>query len=376
MAAIRSARRICEKGPKRGRRRSNGGSEKIAANKIAAQYLRSQYYRSQQKRPTLAHIENHPHSVLAQSANLFQTDASMSQDTNSGIGKTKQEEPARVPNPIPIQSSREAPTRSDHPPQENMSQEETLLAKVYGAPFTELPRDLYIPPDALEIFIEAFEGPLDLLLYLIKRQNLNILDIPIAEVTRQYMKYVEMMKELRLELAAEYLVMAAMLAEIKSRMLLPQPKMEEEEDPRAELVRRLQEYERFKIAAQKIDALPRLGRDVFEANVELPGIEIRKIHPEVDFQEILRAFRGILARAEMLSHHQVRLEPLSIRERMANILAILQTDKPTEFNVLFKLNEGRPGIVIALLAILELIKEALIELIQTDSYGRIYVRRL
>nr|VFK44391.1 MAG: segregation and condensation protein A [Candidatus Kentron sp. TC]VFK60104.1 MAG: segregation and condensation protein A [Candidatus Kentron sp. TC] len=267
-------------------------------------------------------------------------------------------------------------TDSNHSPQEHVSQEETSFAKVYGAPFTELPRDLYIPPDALEVFLEAFEGPLDLLLYLIKRQNLNILDIPIAEVTRQYMKYVEIMKELRLELAAEYLVMAAMLAEIKSRMLLPQPKIEEEEDPRAELVRRLQEYERFKVAAQKIDALPRLGRDVFETNVELPGIQVKKLHPEVDLREVLRVFQEVLARAEMRSHHRVRLEALSIRERMANVLATLQTDKPTEFKILLKSREGRPGIVIALLAILELIKEALIELIQTDSYGRIYVRRL
>nr|VFK57583.1 MAG: condensin subunit ScpA [Candidatus Kentron sp. TUN]VFK66152.1 MAG: condensin subunit ScpA [Candidatus Kentron sp. TUN] len=261
--------------------------------------------------------------------------------------------------------------------QENTSQEETSFAKIYGTPFTELPQDLYIPPDALEIFLEAFEGPLDLLLYLIKRQNLDILDIPIAEVTRQYMKYVEIMKELRLELAAEYLVMAAMLAEIKSRMLLPQPKIEkEEEDPRAELVRRLQEYERFKTAAKEIDALPRLGRDTFDTNTELPGIRVKKISPEVDLGEILRVFKEMLARAEMLSHHQVRLEPLSIRERMANILVMLQTDKFTEFGVLFKLNEGRPGIVVALLALLELIKEALIELVQTDPYGQIYVKRL
>nr|VFK63313.1 MAG: condensin subunit ScpA [Candidatus Kentron sp. TUN] len=261
--------------------------------------------------------------------------------------------------------------------QENTSQEETSFAKIYGTPFTELPQDLYIPPDALEIFLEAFEGPLDLLLYLIKRQNLDILDIPIAEVTRQYMKYVEIMKELRLELAAEYLVMAAMLAEIKSRMLLPQPKIEkEEEDPRAELVRRLQEYERFKTAAKEIDALPRLGRDTFDTNTELPGIRVKKISPEVDLGEILRVFKEMLARAEMLSHHQVRLEPLSIRERMANILVTLQTDKFTEFGVLFKLNEGRPGIVVALLALLELIKEALVELVQTDPYGQIYVKRL
>nr|VFK39752.1 MAG: condensin subunit ScpA [Candidatus Kentron sp. SD]VFK46348.1 MAG: condensin subunit ScpA [Candidatus Kentron sp. SD]VFK78419.1 MAG: condensin subunit ScpA [Candidatus Kentron sp. SD] len=265
---------------------------------------------------------------------------------------------------------------SDPYPQEDTYQEEIPFAKVYGAPFTELPRDLYIPPDALEIFLEAFEGPLDLLLYLIKRQNLNILDIPIAEVTRQYMRYVSLMKELRLELAAEYLVMAAMLAEIKSRMLLPKPKIEEEEDPRAELVRRLQEYERFKTVAEEIDALPRLGRDTFEINIELPGIRVKKIHPEVKLEEITRALHEMLARAEMRSHHRVRLESLSIQERMANILAMLQVDEFTEFNVFSKLKEGRPGIVVALLALLELIREALVELVQTDPYGRIYVKRL
>jgi len=267
-------------------------------------------------------------------------------------------------------------TNPDYPHQEELSQEEIPFAKVYGAPFTELPRDLYIPPDALEVFLEAFEGPLDLLLYLIKRQNLDILDIPIAEVTRQYMKYVEIMKKLHLELAAEYLVMAAMLAEIKSRMLLPQPKIEEEEDPRAELVRRLQEYERFKTAAFDIDALPRLGRDIFEINTEFPGIQIKKIHPEVELGEVLRVFHEMLARAEMRSHHRVRLEPLSVRERMSNILATLQVDKSTEIKALFKLNEGRRGIVVALLALLELIREALVELVQTDSFGRIYVKRL
>nr|VFJ89399.1 MAG: condensin subunit ScpA [Candidatus Kentron sp. LFY] len=261
------------------------------------------------------------------------------------------------------------------PSQGEPSQETLPIARVYGTPFTELPRDLYIPPDALEIFLETFEGPLDLLLYLIKRQNLNILDIPIAEVTRQYMGYVAVMKELRLELAAEYLVMAAMLAEIKSRMLLPQPKIEEEEDPRAELVRRLQEYERFKVAAQGIDALPRLGRDVFETNVELTGVRVRKIHPEVDLGEVLRAFRDMLARAELRSHHRVRLSPLSVRERMADILGLLQADRFTEIEVLFKLHEGRPGVVVALLALLELIKEALVELVQSEPYGRIYVKR-
>nr|VFJ47266.1 MAG: condensin subunit ScpA [Candidatus Kentron sp. FW]VFJ49229.1 MAG: condensin subunit ScpA [Candidatus Kentron sp. FW] len=277
---------------------------------------------------------------------------------------------------MPTYFPNQAPNQ-DHPSQkEDLPQEELSFAKVYGTPLTQLPRDLYIPPDALEIFLEAFEGPLDLLLYLIKRQNLDILDIPIAEVTRQYMKYVELMKELRLELAAEYLVMAAMLAEIKSRMLLPQPKIEEEEDPRAELVRRLQEYERFKRAAQEIDVLSRLGRDVFEINPELQEIQVKKIHPEINLEEILRVFHEMLVRSKMLSHHQVRLEPLSIRRRMANILAMLQADNPKEFSVLFDSKEGRPGIVVALLALLELIREALVELVQVDPYGRIYVKRL
>ncbi|MBT8420538.1 MAG: segregation/condensation protein A [Gammaproteobacteria bacterium] len=266
----------------------------------------------------------------------------------------------------------------EHPPQVDESiGQEIPIAVVQGTPFTKLPRDLYIPPDALEVFLETFEGPLDLLLYLIKRQNLDILDIPIAEITHQYVKYVEIMKELRLELAAEYLVMAAILAEIKSRMLLPQPKAEEEEDdPRAELIRRLQEYERFKVAAREIDALPRTGRELFEASAELPAIPIKKIHPKVGLPEILSAFHEVLARAEMFSHHRIHLEPLSVRERMANILIVLPANEFTEFNALFRPDEGRRGVVVALLALLELIKESLVELVQSASYGRIQVRRL
>jgi len=255
-------------------------------------------------------------------------------------------------------------------------QQEMPFAIVQGQAITELPRDLYIPPDALEVFLEAFEGPLDLLLYMIKRQNLDILDIPIAEITHQYMEYVELMKEMRLELAAEYLVMAAMLAEIKSRMLLPRPSAEsEEEDPRAELVRRLQEYERFKKAAEDINALTQLNRDVFPVAVEPPPKSgVVRLDPKVDLPEVLMAFREVLARAEMFSHHHVLMEPLSVRERMSSILSVVNDKKFTEFVALFTPEEGRRGVVVTLLAILELLKESLIEMIQTETYGPIYVK--
>lgn len=264
------------------------------------------------------------------------------------------------------------------PPREKESpQEQVPIAIVQGAPFTELPRDLYIPPDALEVFLETFEGPLDLLLYLIKRQNLDILDIPIAEITRQYMHYVSLMKEFRLELAAEYLVMAAILAEIKSRMLLPRvTEEEEEEDPRAELVRRLQEYERFRIAARELDALPRVGREIFEANAAPPAVPVQKTYPKVSLEEIAQAFQEVLARADMFSHHLIRAEPLSVRERMANILTLLQSSELLEFMALFEPGEGRLGVVVALLALLELVRESLVELVQSTSYGRIQVRLL
>ena len=264
---------------------------------------------------------------------------------------------------------------STEPQIENPQQHEMPFAIVQGQPITELPHDLYIPPDALEIFLEAFEGPLDLLLYMIKRQNLDILDIPIAEITHQYMEYVELMKEIRLELAAEYLVMAAMLAEIKSRMLLPRSAGEaEEEDPRAELVRRLQEYERFKKAAENIDALTQLNRDVFPVAIEAPKNRVVRLDPKVDLPEIMMAFREVLARAEMFSHHHVFMEPLSVRERMSSILSVVNDKKFTEFVALFTPEEGRRGVVVTLLAILELLKESLIEMIQTETYGPIYVK--
>lgn len=250
------------------------------------------------------------------------------------------------------------------------------VAVVLGSPLIELPKDLYIPPDALEVFLDAFEGPLDLLLYLIKRQNLDILDIPIAEITRQYMAYVEVMKGLRLELAAEYLVMAAMLAEIKSRMLLPRPASAdgEDEDPRAELIRRLQEYERFKKAAEDLDTLPRLERDLFPVRIERPVHRGPRPQPTVNLHELLLALKDVLARAEMFSHHHVQLEPLSVRERMSDVLSAVGTDKFTAFATLFKPEEGRLGVVVTFLAMLELIKESLIEIIQTEVYGPIYLR--
>ncbi len=253
-------------------------------------------------------------------------------------------------------------------------QEEMPFAIVHGEPLTTPPQDLYIPPDALEVFLEAFEGPLDLLLYLIKRQNLDVLDIPIAEITRQYVEYVEIMKELKLELAAEYLVMAAMLAEIKSRMLLPRPVEEgEEEDPRAELVRRLQEYERFKKAAEDIDELPRVGRDVHVIEVEPPELKHEKPLPEVQLKELLLAFSEVLRRADMFTHHHIQREALSVRERMSNVLAKLQENTFTEFGSLFSPEEGRMGVVVTLLAVLELLKGHLIELVQAEPYAPIHL---
>ena len=226
------------------------------------------------------------------------------------------------------------------------------------------------------MFLEAFEGPLDLLLYLIKRQNLDILDIPIAEITRQYIRYVELMKELRLELAAEYLVMAAMLAEIKSRILLPRPEHEEGEDgdPRAELIRRLQEYERYKRAAEDMDALPQVGRDVFEVRSEAPFVDNERPAPKVSVEELVYALLDVMRRAEMYSHHHVMLEPLSIRERMSDVLEVLKADSYTDFRSLFRVEQGRRGVVVTLLAVLELIREALIEIEQNEPYGPIHVR--
>lgn len=256
-------------------------------------------------------------------------------------------------------------------------QQEMPFAIVEGAAITELPRDLYIPPQALEVFLEAFEGPLDLLLYLIKKQNLDVLNIPIAEITRQYMVYVDLMKDLRLELAAEYLVMAAMLAEIKSRMLLPRPAAEEGEegdDPRAELIRRLQEYERYKQAAQNIDELPQLGRDALEVIAPAPFVEIRRLAPSVSMDDLLHALKDVFARASLFAHHQVKSETLSVRERMSDILTRVKAGAFVDFCELFTVEEGRRGAVVTLLALLELVKEALVELVQAKEFGPIHVR--
>lgn len=255
-------------------------------------------------------------------------------------------------------------------------QGEMPFAMVQGAPFTEMPKDLYIPPHALEVILEAFEGPLDLLLWLIKRQNLDILNIPIAEITRQYVEYVELMTEMELELAAEYLVMAAVLAEIKSRLLLPRPPSVEgeEDDPRAELVRRLQEYERFKQAAEDIDELPRLGRDVFSGAAEVTERHATRPQPTVDLRELLLAMSEVIKRTEMFAHHHIQRETLSVRQRMSEVLERLSAERFTEFPTLFRLEEGRRGLVVTLIAVLELLKQSMIELIQTEAFATIHVK--
>ena len=255
-------------------------------------------------------------------------------------------------------------------------QGEMPFAVVDGEPVTQLPQDLYIPPYALQVFLEAFEGPLDLLLYLIRRQNLDILDIPIAEITRQYVQYIELMKELQLELAGEYLLMAAMLAEIKSRMLLPRPQAQEEEedDPRAELVRRLQEYERFKKAAEDLSALPRLERDVFVASVEAPERKVVTKLPDVTLKELLLAFHDVLKRAEMFSKLHVQREPLSVRQRMSEILLRVKANAFSSFSDLFDPEEGRMGVAVTFIAILELLRESAIEVAQAEAFAPLHVR--
>ncbi|MDQ5911718.1 MAG: Segregation/condensation protein [Pseudomonadota bacterium] len=252
-----------------------------------------------------------------------------------------------------------------------------MISKVGGQPWTQIPQDLYIPPDALEVFLEAFEGPLDLLLYLIRRQNLNILDIPIAEVTRQYMEYLTLMQNMRLELAAEYLLMAAWLAEIKSRLLLPRPAQAEAEelDPRAELVRRLQEYERFQQAAQRLDALPRLERDVFAAQAAPVERSTQREPPPVNLADLLNALRDVMTRAELFGHHRIQQEALSVRERMSQVLEQLDAHQFTAFTALFRPEEGRRGLVVTFMAILELLREALLELVQIEPFAPIHLRR-
>jgi segregation and condensation protein A len=255
-------------------------------------------------------------------------------------------------------------------------EETPAFAMVNGTPFNQLPDDLYIPPDALEVFLDLFEGPLDLLLYLIRRQNLDIVNIPIAQITHQYIAYIQIMGELNLELAAEYLVMAALLAEIKSRMLLPRQSGEDddEEDPRATLIRRLQEYECIKTAAEEIDFLPRVERDIFAIDVDISSLNVKQHLPDICLRDMLLAFQDVLKRVDQLSHHQITKEALSVRERMATILANLKGEDSLLFSQLFIRKEGRHGVVVSFLAILELGKEGLIEIIQSEPFGEIRVR--
>jgi len=250
------------------------------------------------------------------------------------------------------------------------------MAKVAGKPVVDLPRDLYIPPDALAVFLEAFEGPLDLLLYLIRRQNMDILDIDVSEITKQYMDYIGAVEAMRFELAAEYLVMAATLAEIKSRMLLPRQESEDEEedDPRAELIRRLQQYERFKQASEDLDELPRMERDTFASSAALPRLPGSQTHPDVEMRELLLALQGVLNRADLFTSHHVEREKLSTRERMSDILSRLTDDRFVSFESLFTPEEGRLGVVVTFLATLELVKEQLIEVVQADVLEPIHVR--
>jgi len=255
-------------------------------------------------------------------------------------------------------------------------QEELPFAFVAGKAVTDLPRDLYIPPDALEVFLEAFEGPLDLLLYLIKRQNIDILEIDVAEITDQYIAYVDLMEASQFELAAEYLVMAAMLAEIKSRILLPrsQEEEEDEEDPRAQLIRRLQEYERYREVAEKVDALPRLYRDVYPAGAQSPELERSLPRPEINLQEVLLAFAEVLRRADLNESHHIQRQSLSTRERMSQILLRISDGHFTPMLSLLMKDEGRMGVVVTFLAIMELIKESLVELAQSEPFGPIHIK--
>lgn len=271
--------------------------------------------------------------------------------------------PAASPSPVDVAAAQASP----HPQQQEMP-----LAVVHGQPVLQIPQDLYIPPDALEVILDAFEGPLDLLLYLIRRQNLDILDIPVAEITRQYVSYIGVMQDLRFELAAEYLVMAAILAEIKSRMLLPRPPAEEglEDDPRADLVRRLQEYERFKQAAEDIDGLHRLDRDTTVAQAFVPDRASVRLPPPVELREMLMALHDVLRRAELFTGHAIRRDALSVRQRMGEVLARLGDGAFHRFETLFDATEGRLGVVVTFLSILELAKEHLLDIVQEQAADR------
>ena len=281
---------------------------------------------------------------------------------------TTQSAPAAIENP-----ASESPPAATHPQQQEMP-----LAVVLGQPVLQIPQDLYIPPDALEVILESFEGPLDLLLYLIRRQNLDILDIPVAEITRQYVAYIGAVEDMRFELAAEYLVMAAILAEIKSRLLLPRPPGAEgeEADPRADLVRRLQEYERFKQAAQDVDALPRLDRDTAVVSAFVPDRQAVRVPPPVDLREMLLALRDVLKRADLFTHHAIKREALSVRQRMGEVLGRLGDGQFHDFLSLFSAEEGRLGVVVTFLSMLELAKERLVEIVQEEPLAQIWVRSL
>jgi len=260
-----------------------------------------------------------------------------------------------------------------------MAQQPLPFALIKGEVLVEKPQDLFIPPDALEVILDAFEGPLDLLLYLIKKQKFDILDLPIAPITEQYMQYVDLMKSVKLELASEYLVMAAILAEIKSRLLLPKQHVEEEEqDPRAELIRRLQEYEVFKKAANNLDDIPRVERDIHLAQASFAkGSSITSLHCDVDLKDLVNALQGVLKRTKAFEHHHIQKERLSTRERMSKILALLKEQQATEFlpfEHFFTPAEGRSGVVVTFLAILELIKDGMLNVIQNEAFGRINIR--
>lgn len=251
-----------------------------------------------------------------------------------------------------------------------------IIAIVAGKAMIEMPKDLYIPPHALEVFLEAFEGPLDLLLYLIRKQDLDILNIPIAEITHQYLQYIKLMEAFRLELAAEYLLMAAMLAEIKSRMLLPKPKDldENEEDPRAELIRRLQEYERFKKAANDLDELPRHNRDTYDCSLDRNSVQVIAELPSVSLPDLMHAMLAVMQRIDSFAHHHIQQEVLSLRERMSRILELLDGDNYLEFTTFFVPAEGKPGLIVTFMAILELCRESLIEIVQNQEFTPIYIR--
>lgn len=275
-----------------------------------------------------------------------------------------------------VDTASEVPATTPQAVERAPSQAEMPFAVVMGKAVTELPKDLYIPPQALEVFLEAFEGPLDLLLYLIRRQNLDILEIDVSRITEQYMQYVELMDAMQFELAAEYLLMAAMLAEIKSRMLLPRASTveEDEEDPRAQLIRRLQEYERFKKVAEEIEELPRMDRDTWVASAAPPPLERERPAPDVDMRELLAVLAEVLQRAQMYESHQIQRESLSTRERMSQVLDRLQGQQFIPFVALFSAEEGKLGVVVTFLAIMELIKESLVEIVQTESFGPIHVK--